>query len=62
VHDLDPTGVVQIASEEWSAETVTGTVFRGNRVRVVSMDGLKLKVEPAGAPSSVAPGGEGRQG
>jgi membrane-bound ClpP family serine protease len=35
---------------------------KGDRVRVVSMDGLKLVVEPVGAPSPVASdGGEGRQ-
>ena len=62
VHDLAPTGVVQIASEEWTAEAVSGSLVRGNRVRVVSMDGLKLKVEPVGAASPVMPGGvEGRQ-
>lgn len=62
VHDLAPTGVVQIASEEWTAEAVRGSLVRGDRVRVVSMDGLKLKVEPVGAISPVVPGGvEGRQ-
>lgn len=62
VHDLAPTGVVQIASEEWTAEAVRGSFVKGDLVRVVAMDGLKLKVEAAGAPSPVAPGGaEGRQ-
>ena len=62
VDDLAPTGVVQIASESWSAEAVSGTLIRGDRVRVVSADGLKLKVEPVGAPSPVAADGdEGRQ-
>lgn len=62
VNDLAPAGVVQIASEQWSAEAVSGTPIRGDRVRVVAMDGLTLKVEPVEAPSPVVPGGdEGRQ-
>ncbi|MGE5459547.1 MAG: NfeD family protein [Solirubrobacterales bacterium] len=62
VHDLNPTGVVQIASEEWTAERVSGTSVKGDHVRVVSMDGLKLKVEPVEAPSAAVPGAiEGRQ-
>jgi membrane-bound serine protease (ClpP class) len=61
VHDLAPTGVVQIASEEWSAEAVHGPLIRGDRIRVVATDGLKLKVEPADATEPVASGGdEGR--
>jgi len=62
VQALAPIGVVQIASEEWTAEAVSGSQVRGDRVRVVSMDGLKLKVEPVGAASPVVPDGvEGRQ-
>jgi membrane-bound serine protease (ClpP class) len=62
VRDLEPTGVVQVASEEWSAESVEGTAPRGTRVRVVAMEGLRLKVErieerAATPPASV----EGRQ-
>jgi membrane-bound serine protease (ClpP class) len=49
VYDLEPTGVIQIASEEWTAEAVRGTPARGDRVRVVEVDGLTLKVEPVGA-------------
>jgi membrane-bound serine protease (ClpP class) len=61
VHDLAPTGVVKIASEEWTAEAVRGALIRGDRVRVVATDGLKLKVEPADATEPVASGGdEGR--
>ncbi len=62
VHDLAPTGVVQIASEEWTAEAVDGSPGRGDRVRVVAVEGLKLKVEPVGTPNQGSPGGhEGRQ-
>jgi membrane-bound serine protease (ClpP class) len=62
VRDLGPLGVVQVASEEWTAETVSGRPRRGDRVRVVAMEGLKLKVEPVQehAPNGAAPA-EGRQ-
>jgi membrane-bound serine protease (ClpP class) len=61
VRDLRPVGVVQVLAEEWSAESVRGTPRRGDRIRVVAMDGLKLKVEPAEepAPQGTAPA-EGR--
>ena len=54
VRDLDPAGVVQVASEQWSAETAGGTLRAGDRVRVVGMQGLKLKVEPVDEPAPVA--------
>ncbi len=59
VQDLTPTGVVQLASEEWTAEAVRGSPARGELVRVVSVDGLKLRVEPVAVPSSTAAGSEG---
>lgn len=62
VRALDPEGVVQVASEEWSAELVRGTAARGEKVRVVAMEGLRLKVEPAEEPSpQAATPAEGRQ-
>jgi len=61
VNDCTPSGVVSIASEEWSAEAVSGNPIRGDRVRVVSMEGLTLKIEPVETPSAAVPGGEGRQ-
>jgi len=61
VNDCTPSGVVSIASEEWTAEAVSGNPIRGDRVRVVAMEGLKLKVEPVETPSPAVPGGEGRQ-
>lgn len=54
VRDLAPTGVVQVASEEWTAESVRGTPRKGDRIRVVEMEGLKLKVEPAEEPATSA--------
>lgn len=62
VRDLGPVGVVQVAAEEWTAEAVRGTPRRGERIRVVAMDGLRLKVEPAEEPASSGPApAEGRR-
>ena len=44
--DLAPKGVVHVGSELWSAESISGTVSEGQRVRVVAAEGLRLKVEP----------------
>ena len=51
--DLDPRGVVQVAAEDWTADVVHGTLPRGARVRVVEVNGLRLKVEPADTPRSL---------
>lgn len=61
VNDCTPVGVVQIASEQWTAEAVDGSPGRGDRVRVVAVEGLKLKVEPVGTPNEVSPGGHERR-
>jgi membrane-bound serine protease (ClpP class) len=62
VRDLGPIGIVQVASEEWTAEAVRGTPKQGDQVRVVAMEGLRLKVEPAEEPAShAAEPAEGRQ-
>jgi membrane-bound serine protease (ClpP class) len=60
LRDLRPRGVVQIASEHWTAEAVRGTPRKGERVRVVGLEGLKLKVEPLEAPTT-ASGPQGGQ-
>jgi membrane-bound serine protease (ClpP class) len=45
---LAPVGIVHIEGEEWSAENVTGEYIpAGARVRVIGLDGLRLKVEVA---------------
>ena len=44
VTDLDPVGVVQLAGESWTAESVSGRVPAGAEVRVVSIDGVRLRV------------------
>jgi len=44
--DLRPYGSVQVAGELWSAESVRGSeIPKGTRVRVVGVDGLRLRVE-----------------
>jgi hypothetical protein len=53
VCDLDPDGVVQVASEEWSARSEGGTIAKGTAVRVIRVDGLRLVVEPAGEEAGV---------
>jgi membrane-bound serine protease (ClpP class) len=59
VQTLDPRGVVQVAAEEWTADTLRGTPARGDRIRVVAMDGLRLKVEPVDevVPEGAEPAG-----
>ena len=44
--DLAPTGMVQVASEQWSAELASGTapVPQGSQVEVVKVSGLRLIV------------------
>jgi membrane-bound serine protease (ClpP class) len=73
VRTLDPTGVVLLAAEEWTADSDGTTIPKGHQVRVVKVEGLRLKVEPldapvqdAGAglsseaqPAAAQPGGEG---
>lgn len=68
VRDLDPRGIVQVASEEWTAEgagTAPAALRRGDRIRVVAMDGLRLRVERVEVPEPPGPApargpGEGR--
>jgi membrane-bound serine protease (ClpP class) len=61
IRTLDPTGVVQVAAEEWSARTVRGTPRRGDRVRVVKMEGLTLEVEPVETPATASVEGDRRE-
>jgi membrane-bound serine protease (ClpP class) len=46
VTPLDPSGVVQVVSETWSA-TSSVPLPKGSKVRVTAVDGLRLSVEPA---------------
>ena len=43
---LEPEGVVRVFGEIWNAESLSGTIQKGNRIRVVRIKGLKLFVEP----------------
>jgi membrane-bound ClpP family serine protease len=44
--DMDSHGIIQIDNELWKAETVI-PLNKGEKVRVLKVDGLFLKVEPA---------------
>ena len=46
IETLKPEGVVRIHGEIWNAESLSGTIQKGNRIRVVRINGLKLLVEP----------------
>jgi membrane-bound serine protease (ClpP class) len=44
---VDPDGVVEVRGAQWRAHTNRATpVARGERVRVVAIDGVTLEVEP----------------
>jgi membrane-bound serine protease (ClpP class) len=42
---LDPTGTVSLLGEVWNAESITGKINKGEKVRVREMKDLKLYVE-----------------
>ena len=46
---LDPEGKVFVHGEIWNAASVAGTIPQGNRVRVVSVDNMRLTVVPTDA-------------
>jgi membrane-bound serine protease (ClpP class) len=46
IETLKPEGVVRVHGEIWNAESLSGTIQKGNRIRVVRINGLKLLVEP----------------
>jgi membrane-bound serine protease (ClpP class) len=47
---LDPTGMVFVSGALWDARTAAGPIGLGNRVRIKSVDGLTLEVEPVADP------------
>ena len=47
---LDPEGQVFVSGALWQARTSGGTIGPGNRVRIKSVDGLTLEVEPVADP------------
>ncbi|MDR5709639.1 MAG: nodulation protein NfeD [Armatimonadota bacterium] len=46
--ELAPQGVVFVQGELWTAESVDGRIPEGSRVRVVEVEGLRLKVRKEG--------------
>jgi membrane-bound serine protease (ClpP class) len=43
---LDPTGTVKVQGETWNAESLSGVIGKGEKVRIKEMKNLKLYVEP----------------
>lgn len=70
VSDLDPTGVVRVRGEEWSAEAVNGPVRAGTAVQVLEVEGIRVRVwgedtapvlpRPSPDPAGGARAAEGR--
>jgi membrane-bound serine protease (ClpP class) len=46
IEPLDPTGMVRVHGELWSAESLSGVIGKGEKVRVKEMKNLKLFVIP----------------
>lgn len=42
--ELDPGGIVRVQGENWSAESLNGTLRSGTRVQVIRVDGVRLAV------------------
>jgi membrane-bound serine protease (ClpP class) len=59
---LAPSGVVQVASERWTAESTAGAVPQGARVRVVGTEGLRLRVAPIDALPGTPTSASSREG
>lgn len=45
--DLEPKGIVHVSGEDWYAEAQGGNIKSGEKVKVISVDGLILKVKKA---------------
>lgn len=43
--DLNPKGIIHIKGEDWYAESLEGAIKNGEKVKVVAVDGLIVKVE-----------------
>jgi membrane-bound serine protease (ClpP class) len=48
VSPLDPVGTVRVRGENWTAESLSGPLPAGARIEVAEVDGLRLRVWPAG--------------
>ena len=42
--DFAPEGTVRVKSEEWTATAPAGTIKKGDSIKVIGVEGLKLKV------------------
>lgn len=47
LEQLEPAGEVRVWGERWNAESVSGKIKKGERVKVVGVDNMKLKVDKA---------------
>ncbi len=45
--DIDPKGQVLVHGEVWSASSLSGKVSKGEAIKVIGIDGLRLEIEPA---------------
>ena len=45
VETLSPTGIIRVQGEIWNAESLSGTIDKGEKVRIKEMKNLKLFVE-----------------
>jgi len=43
--DLTPKGMVHVSGEDWYAESLEGVIKSGEKIKVVSVDGLVLKIK-----------------
>jgi membrane-bound serine protease (ClpP class) len=46
LNELNPTGTVLVHGEIWQARSIGRLIEKGEKVRVVAMEGLKVAVEP----------------
>ena len=46
IDGLDPSGTVKINGETWNAESLSGSIAKGEKVRIKKIKNLKLYVEP----------------
>lgn len=51
--DIEPAGIAHVQGESWSVETSGVRIAKGQRVRVIATEGLRLKVEPAGSDRAI---------
>jgi membrane-bound serine protease (ClpP class) len=61
LNDFRADGKVRVHSETWKARS-KAAIQKSQRIRVISMDGLILTVEPTGKPSELEDLSEGKQG